>query len=102
MRRLVLAAVASGLLSGCLVRPWAIEESDRIDRLMEYEVDDAEDEALEGICSPRGLSPIAEAAEHAFRARPAEAPRKKAAKGSKRQASFSSLAPNTGKASKRR
>ena len=59
MRRLVMALAAAAALAetGCFVRPWAIEESERIDRMMEYEVDDAEEEAFEGIAAPSGLSP---------------------------------------------
>ena len=97
----VLAAVVS--VTGCFVRPWAIEESDRIDRLLEHEVDDAEDEAFEGIAAPRWLSPgtVVETERRGSYGggRPSASKGKKSgnSKGSKEMVPFSSLTPSSGK-----
>ena len=98
MRRVALALCAAALLfePACFVRPWAIEESERIDRMMECEVDDAEDEAFEGIAAPRGLSPVASVEpERSARSGPEgrQAKRKKGGRGTKAQVAFSDLTP---------
>ncbi len=100
------AASALALGSGCFVRPWAIEESERIDRLMQHEVDDAEGEAFAGICAPRWLSPVAE---HAERSEPIGTPKRKkgAVSGiSREEVAFSgftsSFTSSSGKRSKKR
>ncbi|HEY3445516.1 MAG TPA: hypothetical protein VGK67_04085 [Myxococcales bacterium] len=97
------AALLSG--SGCFVRPWAIEESERIDRLLECEVDDAEGEAFEGIAAPRWISPstVVEVERQGSYVgqRPSASKGKKSSssssRGSKEMAPFSSLTPSSGK-----
>lgn len=57
MRALLLVAAALALGTGCFARPWDVEESDRIDRVVAFEVDESEAEAFEGIPAPRNVSP---------------------------------------------
>ena len=58
MRR-ALAAVAVLALSGCWARPWTIDETERIDQLLAYEVDDADQAALDGLPVPHDASSTA-------------------------------------------
>jgi hypothetical protein len=51
-----LAAVAALALSGCWARPWTIDETERIDQLLAYEVDDADQAALDGLPVPHDAS----------------------------------------------
>ncbi|MGC4122087.1 MAG: hypothetical protein QM765_47410 [Myxococcales bacterium] len=105
MRTALVALLAGALLlgTGCFMRPWAIEESDRIDRLLEHEVDDADGEAFAGVSTPRCLSPTAVAeVEHRSSTAQTKKAKKGNSKGSKDIVSFSSLTPGSSKSGKKR
>jgi len=55
--RACLYVVLAVALGGCLFRPWDIEESSRIDAIVQSREDPADGAAADGIPAPKGLSP---------------------------------------------